>query len=354
MTRAGPPDHAIDAYDYDLPPGLVAQEPLAERSASRLLVLDRATGQLSHRAFGDLPDLLRPGDLLVTNRSRVFPARLLGRREGGGAAEVLLVRRLEPDAWDALVRPGRRLRAGSLVEIASGFRVRVEGDGALPPLRRVRLLIDGPDPEAAIERHGHVPLPPYIRRSDVPADRERYQTVFAREKGSVAAPTAGLHFTAPLLARLASRGVERGEIVLYVGPGTFRPVEVGDVRRHRVDPERFTIPAETAAAVDRAQADGRRVVAVGTTTTRALESAADGAGRVRPGDGETALVIVPGHAFRVVDALVTNFHLPRSTLLMLVSAFAGIDRIRSAYAHAIARQYRFFSYGDAMFLERSR
>jgi S-adenosylmethionine:tRNA ribosyltransferase-isomerase len=350
MTPASLREHALGAYDYDLPPELVAQEPLAERGASRLLVLDRATGQLSHRTFGDLPDLLRPGDLLVTNRTRVFPARLLGRREGGGAAEVLLVRSLERHVWDALVRPGRRLRAGSVVDVASGFRVRIEGDGGTPPLRQVRLLVDGLDPEAAIEAHGHVPLPPYIRRSDVPADRERYQTVFAREKGSVAAPTAGLHFTPTLFERLASRGIERAELVLHVGPGTFRPVEKEDVREHRVDPERFTIPAETAAAVDRARAEGRHVVAVGTTTTRALESAIDDAGRLRAGDGETALVILPGFTFRVVNALVTNFHLPRSSLLLLVSAFAGRERVLAAYAEAVRQRYRFYSYGDAMLL----
>jgi S-adenosylmethionine:tRNA ribosyltransferase-isomerase len=357
MTAPGLPDHALAAYDYELPPGLVAQEPLADRGASRLLRLDRRTGEISHRPFSDLPDLLRPGDLLVTNRSRVFPARLLGRREGGGAAEVLLVRRLEPVAWAALVRPGRRLRAGSVVDVAPGFRVRIEGacpasgaPGSPSPVRRVRLLSDALEPEAAIERHGHVPLPPYIHRPDVPADRERYQTVFAREKGSVAAPTAGLHFTPALLERLSSRGIERAEIVLHVGPGTFRPVEAEDVREHHVDPERFTIPDEAAAAVDRARAEGRRVVAVGTTTTRALESAADGAGRVRPGDGETDLVIVPGHPFRVVDALVTNFHLPRSSLLLLVSAFAGRERVLAAYAEAVRRSYRFYSYGDAMLL----
>jgi S-adenosylmethionine:tRNA ribosyltransferase-isomerase len=345
---AGASDHEIGAYDYPLPPDLVAQEPLAQRDASRLLVLGRATGALSHRAFSDLPELLRRGDLLVTNRSRVFPARLLGRREGGGAAEILLVRRREPTVWDAMVRPGRRLRAGSTVDVAEGFRVRVEDTPAPGGLRAVRLLLDGLDPDVALERHGHVPLPPYIRRADAPEDRERYQTVYARETGSVAAPTAGLHFTPELLDRLRGRGVERAEIVLHVGPGTFRPVEAADVREHRVDPERFTIPEETAAAIDRARAEGRRVVAVGTTATRALESAVDDAGWMRPGDGETDLVIVPGFRFRVVDALVTNFHLPRSSLLLLVSAFAGRERVLSAYAEAVRHRYRFYSYGDAM------
>jgi len=351
-----PGDHDARAYEYPLPAELVAQEPLARRDASRLLVLERATGAIAHRTFSDLPELLRPGDLLVTNRSRVFPARLLGRRAGGGAAEILLVRRTEPDAWEAMVRPGRRLRPGDVVDVAPGFRVRVEEPiGAAPGspdtptgLRHVRLLLDGLDPTTALERHGHVPLPPYIRRADEPADRERYQTVYARERGSVAAPTAGLHFTPELLGRLAERGVERAEIVLHVGPGTFRPVEVEDVREHRVDPERFTVPGETAETVDRARAQGRRVVAVGTTTTRALESAVDDAGRIRPGESETGLVIVPGFRFRVLGALVTNFHLPRSSLLLLVSAFAGRERVLAAYRKAVRLRYRFYSYGDAM------
>ncbi|HSD29489.1 MAG TPA: tRNA preQ1(34) S-adenosylmethionine ribosyltransferase-isomerase QueA, partial [Vicinamibacteria bacterium] len=325
-------DHDVAAYDYPLPPELVAQEPLPRRDASRLLVLDRAAGALSHRTFSDLPDLLRPGDLLVANRSRVFPARLLGRREGGGAAEILLVRRDGPDVWEAMVRPGRRLRPGTIVDVAPGFRVRLEGappcprlaregSGAGPspsPLRRVRLLLEALDPATALERHGRVPLPPYIHRPDGPSDRERYQTVYAREPGSVAAPTAGLHFTPDLLESLRARGVEQAALVLHVGPGTFRPVEVRDVREHRVDPERFSIPPETAAAVDRARGEGRRVVAVGTTATRALESALEPSGRLRAGDGETDLVIVPGFRFRVVGALLTNFHLPRSSLLLLV------------------------------------
>jgi S-adenosylmethionine:tRNA ribosyltransferase-isomerase len=345
-------DAPIAAYDYDLPPDLVAQEPLPERDASRLLVLDRATGALLHRGFADLPELLRPGDLLVTNRTRVFPARLLGRRAGGGTAEILLVRRRGGDLWDAMVRPGRRLRPGALIDVAPGFQVRLEPPPSsepppAPPLRRVRLQIDGLDAETALERHGHVPLPPYIHRPDRPGDRERYQTVFAREPGSVAAPTAGLHFTPALLQRLERSGVERAEIVLHVGPGTFRPVEVEDVRNHRVDPERYAIPEETAAALERARRDRRRVVAVGTTVTRALESAADAAGHVAPGAGETGLVIVPGFRFRVVSGLVTNFHLPRSSLLLLVSAFAGRERVLAAYAEAVRERYRFYSYGDA-------
>ena len=285
----------------------------------------------------------------MTNRSRVFPARLLGRRPGGGEAEILLVRRLEADLWDALVRPGRRLKEDALVDVAPGFRVRVEGPPvATTPLRRVRLLADSLDPAAAIERHGHVPLPPYIHRPDAPADRDRYQTVFARESGSVAAPTAGLHFTPALLDRLRVRGIETRSLVLHVGPGTFRPVEVDDVRAHRVDAERFTLPEDTAQAVETARREGRRVIAVGTTATRALESACGTDGRLRRGDGETDLVIVPGFTFRVVDALVTNFHLPRSSLLLLVSALAGRERVLAAYAEAVKERYRFYSYGDAM------
>jgi S-adenosylmethionine:tRNA ribosyltransferase-isomerase len=341
----------VGAYDFELPPELVAQEPLGRRDASRLLVLDRRTGAVRHHAFADLLELLRPGDLLITNRSRVFPARLLGRRAGGGAAEILLVRRRQDDLWEALVRPGRRLRPGGLVTIAPGFAVRLEAPGVGPgPYRLVRLLPEGLSPAAAIERHGHVPLPPYIRRRDTAADLDRYQTVYAREPGSVAAPTAGLHFTPELLEGLRARGVERREIVLHVGPGTFRPVEAEDVREHRVDPERFFIPAETGAAVDRARAEGRRIVAVGTTAARTLESALDAAGRLRPGEGETDLVIRPGHDFRAIDALVTNFHLPRSSLLLLVAAFAGRERVLAAYAEAIRHRYRFYSYGDAMLL----
>jgi S-adenosylmethionine:tRNA ribosyltransferase-isomerase len=341
-----PIQHRVEAYDFDLPPDLIAQEPLPSRDASRLLVLDRGRGTLAHRAFTDLPELLQPGDLLVTNRSRVLPARLIGRREGGGAAEILLVRRREEDLWEAMVRPGRRLREGAVVTIGPGFAVRVERGAG--PQRLVRFLVAGLSPQAAIERHGHVPLPPYIRRADTRADRDRYQTIYAREAGSIAAPTAGLHFTPELLDRLRTRGVERAELVLHVGPGTFRPVEATDVRNHRVDPEQFTIPDDTAAAVVRARAEGRRVVAVGTTATRALESALDASGSVRPGDGETDLVIVPGHRFRAVDALLTNFHLPRSSLLLLVSAFAARERVLSAYAEAVRSRYRFYSYGDAM------
>jgi len=362
------PDFDLASYDYALPPEQIAQEPIAERDASRLMVLDRVTGGLEHRRFRDLPELLRPGDLLVTNRSRVFKARLVGRRPGGGRAELLLVRRRPDGLWDAMLRPGRRLRAGTTIEIAPGFCAQVEPSAPPAPrrssaaspdaeaardaaiLRPVRLLAEGVDLDTALARHGHTPLPPYIRREDRADDRERYQTVYAREPGSIAAPTAGLHFTPELLARLDARGVERAELVLHVGPGTFRPVEVGDVRRHLVEPERVLVPDAAAAALERARAEGRRVVAVGTTVTRALESALDDDGRIRAGERETELVLLPGHRFRVVGALVTNFHLPRSSLLLLACAFAGRERLLNAYREAVAQGYRFYSYGDAMLM----
>jgi S-adenosylmethionine:tRNA ribosyltransferase-isomerase len=340
----------IGDFDYRLPPEAVAQEPLPERDASRLLVLERRTGALRHAAVRALPDLLAPGDLLVFNRSRVFPARLLGRREGGGAAELLLVAPRPDGSWEALARPSRQLRPGTRVRVAEDLDVLVEGDLRAPGRKQVRLEAPEADVWAALERHGHAPLPPYIRRPDRPEDRERYQTVFARERGSVAAPTAGLHFTPALLAALAARGIERAEVVLHVGPGTFRPVQVEEVAEHRIEAEPFLVPEEAAAAVGRARARRGRVVAVGTTTTRVLESRAAEGGEVRPGSGSTDLVILPGHRFQVVDALFTNFHLPRSSLLLLVAAFAGRERVLAAYGEAIRARYRFYSYGDAMLI----
>jgi S-adenosylmethionine:tRNA ribosyltransferase-isomerase len=338
----------VSLFDYELPPERIAQHPLAERDASRLLVLDRRTGAIRHRVFRDLPDLLDPGDLVVANRSRVFPARLLGRREGGGGAEVMLVRDRTDGTWEALLRPGRRLRAGARIRVADDLAVVVLEPGQAV-LRRVRL--ESPEPVGtALDRHGHVPLPPYIHREDRPEDRDRYQTIYARETGSVAAPTAGLHFTSAVLTRLAERGVGWTDLVLHVGPGTFRPVEVDQVENHKVDTERFDVPPETAEAIAQTRGRGGRVVAVGTTTTRVLESAVAADGRIRAGAGETDLVIVPGFGFRAVDALVTNFHLPRSSLLLLVSAFAGRERTLDAYAEAIREGYRFYSYGDAMLI----
>jgi S-adenosylmethionine:tRNA ribosyltransferase-isomerase len=338
----------VSLFDYELPPERIAQQPLAERDASRLLVLDRKTGSIRHQVFRDLPDLLDPDDLVVANRSRVFPARLLGRREGGGAAEVMLVRDRKDGTWDALLRPGRRLREGARIRVADDLSIEVL-DSSEGAVRQVRL--ESPEEvSAALDRHGHVPLPPYIHREDRPEDRDRYQTIYARETGSVAAPTAGLHFTPPVRARLAERGVQWSELVLHVGPGTFRPVEVDRVEDHTVDAERFELPPETAEAIARSRSAGRRVVSVGTTTTRVLESALGPEGDLRAGGGETGLVIFPGFHFRAVDALLTNFHLPRSSLLLLVSAFAGRERILAAYAEAIRAGYRFYSYGDAMLI----
>jgi S-adenosylmethionine:tRNA ribosyltransferase-isomerase len=312
-------------------------------------VLDRRRESLEHRFFRELPEILEPRALVVRNRSRVFPARLLGTRSGGGRAEVLLVRARAGDEWEALVRPGRRLRAGASIRVGDDLEVLVTGEPDLADGRRVvRLLAREGSVEQALERRGHVPLPPYIRRPDRPEDRGRYQTIFARERGSVAAPTAGLHFAEATFARLRERDIRIAEVVLHVGPGTFRPVQAEDVREHRVPAEPFLLPAETADAVFDTRAAGGRVVAVGTTTTRVLESRVDEKGVLVPGEGETDLVIVPPFTFRAVDVLLTNFHLPRSSLLLLVAAFAGRERVLEAYAEAIRAGYRFYSYGDAM------
>jgi S-adenosylmethionine:tRNA ribosyltransferase-isomerase len=337
-------------YDYHLPPQLVAQRP-APRGTSRLLILDRAGGA-RHRHVGDLPELLAPGDLLVLNDTRVIPARLRGRRlraDGtpGGPVEVLLVEPVGPRSWRALARPARRLPPGRVLELgprgARPLRAVTAGrEGELVLLELEREL----EP-AELERLGELPLPPYIDRPADAADAVDYQTVFATAPGAVAAPTAGLHFTPELLDRLERSGVSRAHLTLHVGPGTFRPVTVDDPARHRMDPERFSIPAATAAAIAAARDRGGRVVAVGTTVVRALESAvADG--EVRAGEGRTDLFIRPGYRFRAVDGLLTNFHLPRSTLLMLVCALAGRERVLAAYREAVEAGYRFYSYGDAM------
>ena len=314
-------------------------------------MLPRAGGDTAHTDFADLGGSLRRGDLLVVNRSRVRHARLLGHRPNGGRAELLV---MGPDArggWTALVRPGRRLRPGDTVAIAPTVSVRIDSE-ALPPDGRRSLSFPGwdGDPEDLFTRYGHVPLPPYVRRPDDETDRERYQTVYARERGSVAAPTAGLHFTPELLDRLQANGVRVAELVLHVGPGTFKPVASEDVADHRVDPEPFTLPEAAAEAVRETRASGGRVIAVGTTAARVLETRALPGGQVEPGAGSTDLVVVPGHRFAVLDGLITNFHLPRSSLLLLVAAFAGRERVLAAYAEAVARGYRFYSYGDAMLI----
>ncbi|MEX2179153.1 MAG: tRNA preQ1(34) S-adenosylmethionine ribosyltransferase-isomerase QueA [Gemmatimonadaceae bacterium] len=338
-------------YDFALPPELIAQEPLAERTASRLMVLRRDAETIEHRLFTDLVELIPPGDLLVLNTSRVLRARLLGTRpgggRGGGRAEVLLLKPRDGDVWEAMVSPGGKLRPGRIVEIAPDFSVEIlEITNRRTRLVRLRTPPTLPVDEA-VERYGHVPLPPYITRPDIAADAERYQTVFARERGSVAAPTAGLHFSEALLDDLARRGVGRANVVLHVGAGTFRPVEADDPAEHVMHEESYVVGADTVRAVEDTRRRGQSVWAVGTTSLRTLESAARD-GTLRAETGETRLFIRPPHGFRVVDRLITNFHLPRSTLLMLVAAFAGYDLTMRAYAEAVRERYRFFSYGDAM------
>jgi S-adenosylmethionine:tRNA ribosyltransferase-isomerase len=330
------------------------------RGLSRLLVLDRHTGELSDRQFAELPELLRRGDLLVVNDTRVFAARLLGRRlPGGGAAECLLVRQLEAlsaqcEVWEALVHPGQRLKEGSRLELGDDTCT-IHGevlDRRFHGRRSVRLWTDSGSLQDAIDGVGHVPLPPYIKRSDDPRDRDRYQTVYAQRRGSIAAPTAGLHFTPEVLARLDALGVQRASITLHVGYGTFQPIRVDQVELHRMEPEHYEVSADAAARITSAMQQRRRVIAVGTTTTRTLESLPlNEAGGVDPSTGTTDLFIYPGHEFRIVSGLITNFHLPQSSLLMLVSAFGGRDAVLRAYAHAVANRYRFYSYGDAMLIQ---
>jgi len=338
----------VDEFDYDLPKELIAQAPAETRDASRLLVLRRTDGVVADRAFADLPGLLRAGDCLVVNDSRVIPARVLAEDDAGRPVELLFVEPLNESAWRALVRPGRRCRPGAHLR-AGGVRLRVMGtdpDGARVIAREQGTIA------ALLEAHGLPPLPPYIARhaKPVPEDWERYQTVYATAPGSVAAPTAGLHFTPAMLERLGAAGVEVHAVTLHVGPATFRPVTASTVEAHRLPPERASIAPATAAAIARARGDGRRVVAVGTTTVRTLEGAADETGRVRPFEGVADVTIRPGHRFGVVDALLTNFHLPRSSLLLLVAAFAGREAVLRAYRHAVDARYRFYSYGDAMLI----
>ncbi|HNV02919.1 MAG TPA: tRNA preQ1(34) S-adenosylmethionine ribosyltransferase-isomerase QueA, partial [Vicinamibacterales bacterium] len=342
-------------FAFDLPAELIAQYPPAARGASRLLVLDRQRGSVAHAAVPDLGGLLRAGDLMVFNDTRVFPARLVGEREpGGGGVEVLLLSRVDDEHWEALVHPGQRMRPGRRVRFERGGRA-IHGEVLEERFfgrRLVRLWTrDAGTVTDAIEAVGHVPLPPYIKRPDVDLDRERYQTIFAREPGSIAAPTAGLHFTEAILQSLDAAGVERTMLTLHVGYGTFKPVRVEDADDHSVDPERYAISEGAASRINAALDAGRRIVAAGTTTTRALESAvALGDGRVRPGPAETALFIRPGHRFRAVGALFTNFHLPGSSLLMLVAAFGGREQVLAAYGEAVREGYRFYSYGDAMLI----
>jgi S-adenosylmethionine:tRNA ribosyltransferase-isomerase len=338
------------AFDYPLPRHLIALRPADRRDASRLLVLDRTSGAIEHHHFRDIGAFLDPGDILVLNETRVFPGRLTGRKPTGARAEVLLLEPVDGDfasaTWRALVRPGSKLRPGSTVIITPDLEIEIleaADDGS----RIVRLRASLPI-EQAIERFGQVPLPPYIDRAPDAEDRERYQTVYARTTGSIAAPTAGLHFTTGLLAELVDRGVEIARIVLHVGPGTFRPVEEEDPSCHPMHAETYEVTEDAIRAIEAGRERGKRIWAVGTTVVRALESAVDAEGRLRPGRAQTRLFIRPPCEFRVVDGVITNFHLPRSTLLMLVAAFAGHPAVMHAYAEAIRLGYRFYSYGDAM------
>jgi S-adenosylmethionine:tRNA ribosyltransferase-isomerase len=334
-------------FRYDLPPGLIAQRPLPERGASRLLALDGADGALRDLRFTDLPRLLRPGDLVIFNNTRVMRARLHGRKDSGGQVEVLVERLLAPDEALAQVRASKSPKTGRLIRLSDGQRIEVLGrDGDLYRLK----ALDAPF-RSLMEDQGHLPLPPYIERPDDASDAERYQTVYGIREGAVAAPTAGLHFDQAMLERLERHGVTRGEVTLHVGAGTFQPVRVEDLDQHRMHAEWLEVDETLCAQVEAARAAGGRVVAVGTTSVRSLESAA-AQGVLRPYQGDSRLFIRPGYRFRVVDALITNFHLPESTLLMLVCAFGGYRPMLEAYRHAVVQGYRFFSYGDAMFLTR--
>jgi S-adenosylmethionine:tRNA ribosyltransferase-isomerase len=368
----------LSDFNFELPPDLIAQQPLPQRDASRMLNLRRKQFSWEDSSFRSLPDLLCGDELIVVNNARVIPARLFGRREGVGSEkpgrsprpvreflsseiEVLLTRHVASEEWEALVRPGRKMRVGERVEFGDGeLSAEVISRGEYG-LRRIRLTAKG-DITQAIERLGHVPLPPYISREDEAADRERYQTIFADHPGAVAAPTAGLHFSPAILGKLRQRGIEMASITLDVGLGTFQPIHEEEIEQHRIHSERYEIPEAAAAAICKARRDGRTILAVGTTVVRALEDAAAKSSArhgekwetaeslVEPGPAEANIFIKPGHAFRVVDQLLTNFHLPQSTLLILVSAFAGREVILQAYRHAVDARYRFYSYGDCMWI----
>ena len=342
----------LSGFDFALPPGQIARYPAEARDGSRLLFLRREGGLRKHLAFADFPDLLTPADALVINDAKVFPARLQARRMGGGRVELLLIHRTGEGCWQALGKPSRRLRESEKLELAtgdgSGAALRVLSVGADGRLQ-LRFESGGRDWEI-IRAHGEVPLPPYLQRKPVPEDSERYQTVYARSEGAVAAPTAGLHFTRDMLDNLRQRGVGVIPLTLNVGPGTFEPIRTADPRKHRLEAERYELGESEAREICRRKQSGGRIVAVGTTTARTLETLGSEDGLVRSGSGWTEHYILPPYRFRAVDALLTNFHLPRSTLLMLVAAFAGTDTVLAAYREAVAAGYRFYSYGDAMFI----
>ena len=342
----------ISDFDYELPEELIAQHPLAERDASRMLVVNRAAGSWHDSLFTEFPDNLRANDVLVLNNTRVFPARLIGKRiPSGGSIEILLLRELEPAVWQVLARPARRLKIGSQIEFGAKLTAEVVAEN--PDGTRVIEFAQKQKLQDLIDEIGEAPLPPYIKRPRPPTenDRERYQTIYARQRGAIAAPTAGLHFTERIIKAIRDRRVQITELTLHVGYGTFEPVRAAHVVEHRVAPEAFAISEETANVINSARGLGGRVVAIGTTTVRALESSTDTSGRVTAGAGMAELTIAPGHQFRAVDAVLTNFHLPQSSLLLLVSAFAGRGLTLAAYRHAVANRYRFYSYGDCMLIE---
>jgi S-adenosylmethionine:tRNA ribosyltransferase-isomerase len=333
-------------YDFDLPVDRIAQFPTDRRGDSRLMVVNRSTGDISHKQFSDLEQLVPSGDAIVLNTTRVFRARLLGVRDNGTPAEVLLLRPLGNAMWEAMVHPGGKLKPGRIVRISDGFSVEILSTTE----RRTRVVqLNSSLPvEEAIEKYGHVPLPPYITRADQPSDAERYQTVYAAESGSVAAPTAGLHFTPEMLDRLSSKGVRRADLILHVGAGTFKPVETEHPADHVMHEETYVLSARAAGILNETRRSGGKIWAVGTTSVRTLESAIDDDGIFREKSGETRIFIRPPYQFRAVDRLITNFHLPRSTLVMLVAAFAGYDLTMRAYQEAVGERYRLYSYGDAM------
>jgi S-adenosylmethionine:tRNA ribosyltransferase-isomerase len=341
---------SLDDYEFELPEELIAERPLEDRSASRMLAVGLSSRSLDDRRFKELPQILRSGDILVLNNTRVFPARLLGSLDTGARVEIFLVDDLGDDRWAALGRPAKRLKPGRFIRFGSGLSGEIV-ERAVEGRVVVEFEFDG-DFFEVLETIGRTPLPPYIKRSrnEADRDRERYQTVFARERGAIAAPTAGLHFTPDVLAELADRGIETTEVTLHVGYGTFEPIRVEDLRMHRVLPERYSVSPEAAHRLNTARAEGRRIIAVGTTTTRTLESVHSPDGIFLEGEGLANLTILPGYQFRAIDGLLTNFHLPRSSLLVLVSALAGHELIMEAYRHAVSERYRFYSYGDCMLI----
>lgn len=335
-------------YYFDLPQELIAQDPLADRSSSRLLVLDKETGETSHHVFRDILEFLNPGDCLVLNNTKVIPARLLGCRETtGGAVEVLLLKRRDKDVWETLVKPGKKARPGTRLTFGDGLLRAEVLETVEEGNRLIRFEYEGIF-EEVLDRLGEMPLPPYITHKL--EDKNRYQTVYAKYEGSAAAPTAGLHFTKELLSQIEKKGVELAYVTLHVGLGTFRPVKAENILEHHMHSEYYEVPADAAEKMNRAKAAGKRVICVGTTSCRTVESAADASGRIAPGCGNTEIFIYPGYRFKMLDALITNFHLPESTLVMLVSALAGREHVLHAYQEAIAEKYRFFSFGDAMFI----